>query len=185
MAKWLNDTEQRAWRALITLVMVEFPKLEPTFRAHDLLHVEYGLLVALSEAPGDALRMSDLAETANVSQSRLSHRMRRLVERGLIGQRPCTDAQQPQSRPPRTPPHPPPCPHISHEPVPTPLLPSPFTAAQHQLTAFSTALYGFHEWRRSHDNTNHPPAHDTIAIRQTFIQATQLNPRRLFKAIPL
>jgi DNA-binding MarR family transcriptional regulator len=91
MAKWLNDTEQRAWRALITLVMVEFPKLEPTFRAHDLLHVEYGLLVALSEAPGDALRMSDLAETANVSQSRLSHRMRRLVERGLIGQRPCTD----------------------------------------------------------------------------------------------
>ncbi|NNC41019.1 MAG: MarR family transcriptional regulator [Acidimicrobiia bacterium] len=91
MTKWLNDTEQRAWRALITLMMVEFPKLEPTFRAHDLLHVEYGLLVALSEAPDDALRMSDLAETANVSQSRLSHRMRRLVERGLIDQRPCTD----------------------------------------------------------------------------------------------
>ena len=91
MTQWLNDTEQRAWRALITLMMVEFPKLEPTFRAHDLLHVEYGLLVALSEAPDDALRMSDLAETANVSQSRLSHRMRRLVEKGLIDQRPCAD----------------------------------------------------------------------------------------------
>lgn len=91
MTRWLNDTEQRAWRALITLMMVEFPKLEQTFRAHDLLHVEYGLLVALSESADDSLRMSDLAETANVSQSRLSHRMRRLVERGLIDQRPCTD----------------------------------------------------------------------------------------------
>ena len=91
MTRWLNDTEQRAWRALITLMMVELPKLEPSFREHDLLHVEYGLLVALSEAPDDALRMSELAEAANVSQSRLSHRMRRLVERGLIDQRPCTD----------------------------------------------------------------------------------------------
>lgn len=73
------------------LTMVEFPKLEATFREHDLLHVEYGLLVALSEAPDDTLRMSELADAANVSQSRLSHRMHRLVERGLIEQRPCTD----------------------------------------------------------------------------------------------
>jgi DNA-binding MarR family transcriptional regulator len=91
MTQWLNETEQRAWRALVALMMVELPKLESTFRAHDLLHVEYGLLVALSESDEDSLRMSDLAGTANVSQSRLSHRMRRLVERGLIDQRRCTD----------------------------------------------------------------------------------------------
>jgi len=91
MTQWLNETEARAWRALITLVLVELPKLESTFSSFDLLHVEYGLLVALSEAPDDTLRMSDLAEAANLSQSRLSHRMRRLVKRGLIEQRPCTD----------------------------------------------------------------------------------------------
>ena len=91
MVKWLNDTEQRAWRALIALVQVELPKLESSFRDFDLLHVEYGLLVALSEAQDDVLRMTALAEAANVSQSRLSHRMRRLVERGLIEQRQCTD----------------------------------------------------------------------------------------------
>lgn len=91
MTNWLNETEQRAWRALVALMMVELPKLESTFRSHDLLHVEYGLLVALSESADDSLRMSDLAETANVSQSRLSHRMRRLVDRGLVEQRPCTD----------------------------------------------------------------------------------------------
>ena len=89
MTQWLNETEQRAWRALIALMMVELPKLESTFSEHDLLHVEYGLLVALSESADDSLRMSDLADAANVSQSRLSHRMRRLVERGLIEQRPC------------------------------------------------------------------------------------------------
>jgi len=91
MPHWLNETEQRAWRALIALMMVELPKLESTFREHDLLHVEYGLLVALSESADDSLRMSDLADAANVSQSRLSHRMRRLVERGLIEPRPCAD----------------------------------------------------------------------------------------------
>ncbi|MDF1597542.1 MAG: MarR family transcriptional regulator [Acidimicrobiia bacterium] len=91
MTQWLNETEARAWRALITLVLVELPKLESTFSSFDLLHVEYGLLVALSESPDDALRMSDLAEAANLSQSRLSHRMRRLVERGLIEQRPCSE----------------------------------------------------------------------------------------------
>lgn len=91
MPRWLDDTQQRAWRALIAVAMVELPKLEATFREHDLLHVEYGLLVALSEAPNDRLRMSHLAEAANVSQSRLSHRMRRLVERGLIEQRRCAE----------------------------------------------------------------------------------------------
>ncbi len=91
MVRWLNGTEQRAWRALISLVQVGLPQLEATFRRYDLLHVEYGLLVALSETPDDALRMSDLARAASMSQSRLSHRMRRLVDRGLIEQRPCTE----------------------------------------------------------------------------------------------
>lgn len=91
MVRWLNETEQRAWRALISLAQIGLPQLEATFRRHDLLHIEYGLLVALSEAPEDSLRMTDLARAASMSQSRLSHRMRRLVDRGLIEQRPCTE----------------------------------------------------------------------------------------------
>jgi DNA-binding MarR family transcriptional regulator len=64
-------------------VLVGFPELERTFRPHGLVHVEYGLLAALSDA-GDGLRLSDLAGQMNMSPSRLSHRMRKLVERGYV-----------------------------------------------------------------------------------------------------
>lgn len=91
MIQWLTETEKRAWRALIAIVQTGLPQLEATFRELNLLHIEYALLVALSEAPGDSLRMSALAEAASISQSRLSHRVHRLVERGLIKQSPCTE----------------------------------------------------------------------------------------------
>jgi hypothetical protein len=54
-------------------------KASVTFRAHGLVHVEYGLLAGLSEQP-DGLRLCDLARVMNVSPSRLSHRMRKLAD---------------------------------------------------------------------------------------------------------
>ncbi|GAA3277909.1 MarR family transcriptional regulator [Dactylosporangium vinaceum] len=81
--RWLDDTERRAWLSLLAVVLVGFPELERTFRPHGLVHVEYGLLAALSEA-GDGLRLSDLAGQMNMSPSRLSHRMRKLVELGYV-----------------------------------------------------------------------------------------------------
>jgi DNA-binding MarR family transcriptional regulator len=81
--RWLDDTERRAWLSLMALVIVGLPDLERTFRAHGLVQVEYGLLAGLSEQP-DGLRLCDLAGVMNVSPSRLSHRMRKLVERGYV-----------------------------------------------------------------------------------------------------
>ncbi|NJC73384.1 MarR family transcriptional regulator [Planosporangium thailandense] len=81
--RWLDETERRAWLSLMTLVIVGLPEIERTFRAHGLVHVEYGLLAALSEQP-DGLRLCDLAQSMNVSPSRLSHRMRKLIERGYV-----------------------------------------------------------------------------------------------------
>jgi DNA-binding MarR family transcriptional regulator len=81
--RWLNETERRAWLSLMELVIVGLPDLERTFRIHGLVHVEYGLLAGLSEQP-DGLRLCDLARVMNVSASRLSHRMRKLVERGYV-----------------------------------------------------------------------------------------------------
>jgi DNA-binding MarR family transcriptional regulator len=85
--EWLNDTEQRAWRSLLVLTYIGLPELERTFRAHGLVQVEYGLLVQLSEQP-EGLRLCDLAERMNVSQSRLSHRMNKLRDRGVVEIRP-------------------------------------------------------------------------------------------------
>jgi DNA-binding MarR family transcriptional regulator len=81
--RWLDDTEQRAWMSLLALVLVGFPELERTFRPHGLVHVEYGLLAALSGAD-DGLRLSELAGQMNMSASRLSHRMRKLVDLGYV-----------------------------------------------------------------------------------------------------
>jgi DNA-binding MarR family transcriptional regulator len=81
--RWLDETERRAWLSLMALVIVGLPELERTFRAHGLVQVEYGLLAGLSEQSA-GLRLCDLAGVMNVSPSRLSHRMRKLVDRGYV-----------------------------------------------------------------------------------------------------
>ncbi|MHA7287720.1 MarR family winged helix-turn-helix transcriptional regulator [Arthrobacter sp. MDT3-44] len=45
---------------------------------------DYGVMLALSEAPDRALRSSDLAETIGWERSRLSHHLRRMEDRQLI-----------------------------------------------------------------------------------------------------
>jgi DNA-binding MarR family transcriptional regulator len=83
--RWLDDRQQRAWRAWLTVA-------EPLPRAFDaqlqrdagLSHAAYVVLAMLSESPDRSRRMSDLARQANQSQSRLSHTVARLEERGWV-----------------------------------------------------------------------------------------------------
>lgn len=82
--RWLDETQQQAWRALLVLINRGLPELERTLKEHDLLAVHYSILVALSGAAGDTMRLSDLADRANLSQSRLTHRLRTLIERGDV-----------------------------------------------------------------------------------------------------
>lgn len=82
--RWLDETQQQAWRAFAVLINRGMPRLDRTLKEHGLLGVHYGILVALSEAPGRTMRLSDLADAANLSQSRLTHRLRTLVDHGDI-----------------------------------------------------------------------------------------------------
>lgn len=82
--RWLDETQQQAWRALLVLVNRGLPQLERTLKAHGLLVVHYSILVALSASPNDTMRLVDLADAANVSPSRLTHRLRTLVDRGDV-----------------------------------------------------------------------------------------------------
>lgn len=82
--RWLDETQQLAWRALLVFVNRGLPQLERTLKEHDLLVVHYSILVALSSAPGDTMRLAELADTANLSQSRLTHRLRTMIERGHV-----------------------------------------------------------------------------------------------------
>ena len=82
--QWLDATERRAWMSLVAVMLVAMPELERTFRPHGIVHVEYGLLAALGDIGDPGMRLSDLAATMNMSPSRLSHRMRKLVDLGYI-----------------------------------------------------------------------------------------------------
>ncbi|MEM9040195.1 MAG: MarR family transcriptional regulator [Actinomycetota bacterium] len=82
--RWLDATQQTAWRGLLAIVSRAFPEFERTLKAHDLLTVHYQIFAALSEAPDRTLRLSELADGADMSQSRLTHRIRVLVERGEV-----------------------------------------------------------------------------------------------------
>ena len=89
--RWLDETEQQAWRALLVFINRGMPQLERTLKEHDLLYVHYAIYVALSAAPDDTMRLSDLADAANLSQSRLTHRLHTLTERGDISIEPDPD----------------------------------------------------------------------------------------------
>ncbi len=82
--RWLDDTQDVAWRGLLAIVNRAIPEIERSLKAHDLLGVHYHIFVQLSAAPARTLRLSELADSANLSQSRLTHRLRALVERGEI-----------------------------------------------------------------------------------------------------
>lgn len=90
--KWLSKDEQRAWRALMAVVVLLPGALDTQLqRDSHLSNFEYGVLAMLSEAPDRTLRMSQLATLNDSSLSRLSHVARRLEERGSIIRRQCDD----------------------------------------------------------------------------------------------
>jgi len=88
--RWLDDDEQGAWRAFLEANRVVFERVEAQLqRESGIPHTYYEILVRLSEAPGHALRMSELAERAFSSRSRLSHAVNRLVELGWVAREEC------------------------------------------------------------------------------------------------
>jgi DNA-binding MarR family transcriptional regulator len=83
--RWLDDQQQRTWRAWLTLAELLPRTLDAQLqRDAGISHAAYVVLAMLSEAPRRSRRMSDLARRANQSQSRLSHTVARLEERGWV-----------------------------------------------------------------------------------------------------
>lgn len=88
--RWLSAEEQRAWRSFLTACQSMFGAIEgQLLRDSGLPHGYYEILVRLSEAPGRALRMSQLAMASTYSKSRLSHAVARLEERGWVVRQDC------------------------------------------------------------------------------------------------
>src|SRR5262249_14987619 len=70
VTRWLSADEQVAWRAYVESSKVLFDALDRQLqRDSEMPHAYYEILVALSEADGRAMRMSELAERTLSSRS--------------------------------------------------------------------------------------------------------------------
>src|SRR5579862_60046 len=83
--RWLSAEEQQTWRSFLCACNAFFSAVDGQLQ-HDsgMPHTYYEILVRLSETPGRALRMSQLAEATSASKSRASHAVARLEERGWV-----------------------------------------------------------------------------------------------------
>ncbi|MGW5556811.1 MarR family winged helix-turn-helix transcriptional regulator [Micromonospora sp. NPDC003944] len=90
MTRWLDPDEQRTWRAYLTATRALMDTLDRELqRDAGMPHAYYEILVRLSETPGRQLRMSELADAAGSSRSRLSHAVARLEAAGWVRREEC------------------------------------------------------------------------------------------------
>ncbi|MET9489617.1 MarR family transcriptional regulator [Nocardia sp. NPDC006630] len=89
-SRWLDGEERRAWLAFVTTATLLNRRLDQQLE-HDagLSHPQYEILVRLADAPGNELRMSELATAMFNSKSKLSYQIDQLEKAGLVRRRSC------------------------------------------------------------------------------------------------
>lgn len=87
--RWLSDDEQRAWRSYLAANRLLAVELEKGLQQHGLSSSDYEVLVHLSEAPEQRLRMWELAKATLLEKSRLSHQITRMEKAGLVRRQSC------------------------------------------------------------------------------------------------
>jgi DNA-binding MarR family transcriptional regulator len=91
-ARWLDERETHVWRSYHRLVRDFGGAMDRQLeRDAGLSGADYALLVPLSEAPDEVLRMRDLGTQVDWDRSRLSHHVSRMEKRGLVAREDCPD----------------------------------------------------------------------------------------------
>ncbi len=91
-ARWLDEREERAWRALQFMQLRLSGRLAADVAAtSELSYADYLVLVALSDRPDGRARLFELAEVLGWEKSRLSHHVARMSGRGLVRKERCGD----------------------------------------------------------------------------------------------
>lgn len=82
--RWLNPTEERAWRGFRRMfTLLEGQLARELTDESGLSMADYTVMSNLVEAEGRRWRITELADHMQWSQSRLSHQIRRMESRGL------------------------------------------------------------------------------------------------------
>ena len=90
--RWLNDEEQELWRLLLGAMRKIDRGMDETLKAGgEVSASEFAVLVALSEAPEQRLRLHELCTQLEWDRSRASHQVTRMEKRGLLTKEPDED----------------------------------------------------------------------------------------------
>jgi DNA-binding MarR family transcriptional regulator len=90
--RWLDQEQQRAWRAYIMGTQLLMDRLDRDLRAEfGISMTEYEILVRLSESPGRRMRMALLADALCHSRSRVTHTVARMEKASLLNRSAATD----------------------------------------------------------------------------------------------
>ena len=88
--QWLDQREERAWRALQFMQMRLDGELARQLAADSgLSYPDYVVLVALTDRPDGRMRLFELGEVLGWEKSRVSHHVARMINRGLVAKKPC------------------------------------------------------------------------------------------------
>ncbi|MFC6288266.1 MarR family winged helix-turn-helix transcriptional regulator [Nocardioides sp. GCM10027113] len=83
--RWLDQDQQRSWRALVLGMTLLTDRLDDDLRrVFDVSLTDYEILVRLSEREGRRMRMAQLADALAHSRSRVTHTVKRLERDGLV-----------------------------------------------------------------------------------------------------
>ncbi|MFI8005531.1 MarR family winged helix-turn-helix transcriptional regulator [Streptomyces sp. NPDC086010] len=95
---WLTAEEQGVWRAYLHATTLMEDHLDRQLqRDAGMPHIYYGLLVQLSQAPRQRMRMTELAKDAKITRSRLSHAVARLEKNGWVRREECRSDKRGQN----------------------------------------------------------------------------------------
>lgn len=88
--RWLDEAQARTWRPLLRLVNLLPQALDKQLREQaGINHVHYSVLTVLSERADRQMPVTELARATMMSQSRASHAVTALQERGWVTREPC------------------------------------------------------------------------------------------------
>jgi DNA-binding MarR family transcriptional regulator len=91
-AEQLNAVELAAWRGLLRVHSALVHELDADLLAnHGLAFSSYEVLLTVADAPGERMRMSDIADSVLLSRSGVTRLVDRLERDGLVERIPCED----------------------------------------------------------------------------------------------
>jgi DNA-binding MarR family transcriptional regulator len=90
--RWLNEDEDRAWRGWLFMSELLRAQIARDLQSEcGLSDPDFAVLVHLSEATGERMRMNELADALGWSKSRVSHQCSRMAARGLLAREGCPE----------------------------------------------------------------------------------------------